>query len=522
MDKIIPLAILVVCVIVVIVCQVQIFVSTRANIREFASFFPDINFLDLKRATVTPYILNSKARLWEYVLRFMKDDPAVVSPDDADDSSDLENQTVSLIVSSDKGHIHFNKMIAKTNMYLCKNVGTNADYGLLQDICDRDINILDDQIHNSLNAPLYIGLAGTFVGIIIGLLGIDIDGFISGNSDSVQHLLWGIGIAMLASLNGLCLTVANSVYGYKNAAIINDEHKEQYFDFLRRELMPVLSHSMASSLSSLKSVLGHFVDRFGRNLDAYADSAQLLNDNLEKQHLVLTEINKLSLARTATKIAETFVGLKDAADELVVFRTYQENLNATIENVNRMLQEITGIIAKFDDFNTNLSVIVQNQATAVELQKEFKDAINEHFPTGAEGREMWRKEFDNLVADAQKVTKGLNDQLLASTQYIGNFVSQNQTFFTKLNSIDAMLDAVSENSKLQAEYYEGLRKETLDFKIKFIDLQKETMELNKSMREELSDLKNQLIKSETGRAERDEQMRELTSAIKNLNKNDNK
>ena len=371
MDKIIPLAILVVCVIVVIVCQVQIFVSTRANIREFASFFPDINFLDLKRATVTPYILNSKARLWEYVLRFMKDDPAVVSPDDADDSSDLENQTVSLIVSSDKGHIHFNKMIAKTNMYLCKNVGTNADYGLLQDICDRDINILDDQIHNSLNAPLYIGLAGTFVGIIIGLLGIDIDGFISGNSDSVQHLLWGIGIAMLASLNGLCLTVANSVYGYKNAAIINDEHKEQYFDFLRRELMPVLSHSMASSLSSLKSVLGHFVDRFGRNLDAYADSAQLLNDNLEKQHLVLTEINKLSLARTATKIAETFVGLKDAADELVVFRTYQENLNATIENVNRMLQEITGIIAKFDDFNTNLSVIVQNQATAVELQKEL-------------------------------------------------------------------------------------------------------------------------------------------------------
>ena len=85
-----------------------------------------------------------------------------------------------------------------------------------------------------------------------------------------------------------------------------------------------------------------------------------------------------------------------------------------------------------------------------------------------------------------------------------------------------MLDAVSENSKLQAEYYDDLRKETLDFKVEFINLQKETMELNKSMREELTDLKNQLIKSETERAERDEQMRELTSAIKNLNKNDNK
>ena len=57
--------------------------------------------------------------------------------------------------------------------------------------------------------------------------------------------------------------------------------------------MPTLSNSMASSLNSLKGVLGEFIGKFGHNLDAYANSAELLNDNIEKQHLLLVEINNM-------------------------------------------------------------------------------------------------------------------------------------------------------------------------------------------------------------------------------------
>ena len=139
-------------------------------------------------------------------------------------------------------------------------------------------------IYNSLNVPLYLGLAGTFVGIITGLIGVDFNQIFgeTDNLSGLQHLLYGIIAAMCASLLGLGFTVYNSAISYKSAVAKSNEGKEEYMNFLRRELMPLLSNSMASSLNSLKGVLGHFVDKFGRNLDAYANSAELLNDNLEK------------------------------------------------------------------------------------------------------------------------------------------------------------------------------------------------------------------------------------------------
>ena len=286
-------------------------------------------------------------------------------------SDDDDVQLVSIISSSKNiENPEFADVIFKTNLYLCKNVGTSADYELLKNICEHDINILDDQIHNTLNAPLYLGLAGTFIGIIGGLFGVDINEVLTGDiaTSGFQTLLWGVAAAMVASLCGLGMTVYNTVYSYKESVKNNDLAKEKYFDFLRRELMPVLSYSMASSLSSLKSVLGHFVDRFGRNLDSYAESAKLLNDNLENQHKVLVEINKLSLTRTATKIAETFVNLKDAADKLEIFKQYQESLNTTMNQVEGAARHINEVVEKFDDFNENLKMITSNQVATLELQ----------------------------------------------------------------------------------------------------------------------------------------------------------
>ena len=324
-------------------------------------------------------------------------------------------------------------IIYRTNEYLCKNTGTSADLGILEDICDSQKGALEDEIHNSLNVPLYLGLAGTFVGIITGLIGVDFNQIFgeTDNLSGLQHLLYGIIAAMCASLLGLGFTVYNSAISYKSAVAKSNEGKEEYMNFLRRELMPLLSNSMASSLNSLKGVLGHFVDKFGRNLDAYANSAELLNDNLEKQHLVLAEINKLSLTQTANKIAATFMQLKDSADSLNVFKSYQEQLNSTIANVSGIVNQTQTIIDKFKDFSTGLSVVVSNQNKTTELQREFQEAITTHFPTGAEARDIWRKEFDLFISEGKQVSESLSTQLTASTEHIQNFVANNKEFLDR-------------------------------------------------------------------------------------------
>ena len=457
--------------------KIYSFLKTKKKISELEGLFEDVDNLSLKETSITSGILQNKSSLQ----KFLQNIPSRYS--DEDDSGD-EYTDLSLIVPQNKNiYGKLGLIIYRTNEYLCKNTGTSADLGILEDICDSQKGALEDEIHNSLNVPLYLGLAGTFVGIITGLIGVDFNQIFgeTDNLSGLQHLLYGIIAAMCASLLGLGFTVYNSAISYKSAVAKSNEGKEEYMNFLRRELMPLLSNSMASSLNSLKGVLGHFVDKFGRNLDAYANSAELLNDNLEKQHLVLAEINKLSLTQTANKIAATFMQLKDSADSLNVFKSYQEQLNSTIANVSGIVNQTQTIIDKFKDFSTGLSVVVSNQNKTTELQREFQEAITTHFPTGAEARDIWRKEFDLFISEGKQVSESLSTQLTASTEHIQNFVANNKEFFDTFDKLKEVLDTMVQYTQVQAECYKDMKGEILNLRTDYHNAQLDSIELNKSI-----------------------------------------
>lgn len=476
MQEYIGLIVAVAVVLVVIELQVFSFLKTKKNITELRDLFKEVDNLSLKETSVTSDVLRNKSSLQ----KFLENIPSRI-----EEGLDEDYINLSLIVSQKEGMPkgRLGKIIHRTNEYLCKNTGTSADLSVLRDISDNQKGALEDDIQNSLNVPLYLGLAGTFVGIIIGLIGVDFNQIFgtTSNLDGLQHLLYSVVAAMFTSLLGLGFTVYNSAISYKNAVSKSNEGTEEYINFLRRELMPLLSNSMASSLNSLKGVLGHFVDKFGRNLDAYADSTELLNDNLEKQHLVLSEINKLSLTQTANKIAETFIQLKESADSLNVFRTYQKQLNSTIANVSGMVNQIQTIIGNFNDFATGLSVVISNQNKTTELQREFQEAITIHFPTGGDARDVWRKEFDMLISEGKTVSENLSTQLTVSTEYIKNFIANNKDFFDTFDKFKEVLDTMVQYTQVQAECYKDLRREILNLRKDYKDAQMESIDLHKSM-----------------------------------------
>lgn len=495
----------------VVIIQLVYFIKTQKDIKHLSGMFPEIEkSLSIVDCSFVESIINSK------------DFSSQISslPEKSDslyDENGEEYFTVSLLKISDshrKNFSSFAEIVDKTNLYLCKNRGASADLDILKDICEQRIMVLESSIQNSLNVPLYCGLAGTFLGIIVGLNGVEIDSVFTASSNSVnldgiQDLLTGIVFAMIASLVGLILTVKNSsisflVPSYKDASRKTDQNKESYFDYLRRELMPVLAHSMASSLNSLRGVLGHFVDKFGHKLNDYADTAELLNDNLDKQQKMLDAINKLNLVKTSSKIAEAFLVLKDSSDSLNVFHDYQEHLNNTIlsvssivSKINSATQDIDKILKKFDTFSMGLNTVVEGQYNAAELQRQFKESIETHFPIGSEGRDVWRKEYDMLVTDAQNVTKELSCQLAISTQYIQNFVSNNKDFFETFHHMREVVNVLVQYADAQSQCYNDLKSEIIglrsDFKgskVETIELHKSTLEAVKTMNSLLLALKN--------------------------------
>lgn len=468
-------------VVVVVVVQVISFCRTRRRIAELRSLFDGVEGLSLKETSVTPDVLRSRRSLREFLAHIPSRHVRQRGEDDATANSYTDISLLAL-ASGKRISNSFRDIVTKTNEYLCKNTGTSADLGILEDIADAQKSALEDEIHNSLNVPLYCGLAGTFVGIITGVGGIDFQEMFGagGELTGLQHLLHGVAIAMGASLLGLVLTVFNSALSYKGAVSACNNGKGEYMDFLRRELMPLLSSSMASALNSLRGVLGHFVDKFGRNLSAYADAAGLLNDNLESQYMVLEELNKLNITKVASKLAQTFVQLNDASEAFSVFQAYQQQLNSTIANASGMVDKVQALLGKFDEFSTGLAVVVANQNKTNELQREFQEAITTHFPTGSEARDVWRKEFDLFMSEGKEVSNSLSKQLTASTEHIRNFVAGNDKFFGTVGEMRKVLATMVRYTQVQAECYKDLKGEILNLRKDYKEARLESIELHKA------------------------------------------
>lgn len=478
----------------IIILQLYFFFSARFRLKELRNFFPsDFNAVEIANFNIPKRILKDNQEFLSFIRNINK------KRDDTIWKNELTEKVEVLALDEDtmKKHSQFSEVVQSTNAYLCKNKGASADFNILQDICERYIQRLDSSIGNLINVPLYIGLAGTFIGIIAGLWGIDFtDAAGSINSQSIDELLKGVIAAMSASLIGLILTVINTAHTYKSSIYKNDTDKNQYYDFIQRELLPVLNIGMAGSLSSFRGVLSNFISKFGENIGEYHDTAELLNDNLSKQQLVLEEINKLSLTRTATTIAETFADLKNSSEELKMFLKYQEGLNQNIVEAQKVVTGLNTTMDKYQNFNTNLEAISQNINSAIELQKQFKDSLEIHFPTINDHREVWRSQVDEINSDIKSVYKELTEYFKSSTQNIQDYIGKNEDFFTNQVDTQNAIRLIVETAKIQNEQSKMLNNQMLEMRNDLRESQKASLNLNKDLVETIKGLTLKLSKIE--------------------------
>lgn len=477
-------------IVALVVLQVLVFFNVFYKIKKYQRFFPSsFDKIQIGQFPISKYILSEPAAFDKYL------DSISIDGQIIQQSGNTEEVDLIIIPNSIKGkHAEFAELIKSTNAYLCKNQGASADFSILKDTCERRLEKVDNEIGNLINVPLYIGLAGTFVGIIIGLWGIDFtttnEGTITTiSSNSIAQLLSGVIAAMFASLIGLTFTVINTALVYKPAAYKNETGKNYYYDFLQRELLPFLNISVSKSLGGLKDVLNHFIVKFGENMDDYKDSGQLLNDNLQKQQTVLEEINKLSLTRTTTKIAQVFADLKESSEHLEKFQAYQKGLNNYVDKTEKVADEMNTIIGQFKDFNANLLVISNQTVETLELQKQFKNSLEKHFPVIQDHRKVWREQVDELNQDIKGVYKELNNYFKTSTEQIQSFIGNNNNFFTGINEIQNAVKIFVENSAIQKDGFGILKNQFVDLRNDFKNAQKQSIDTNMALIDAIIELK---------------------------------
>jgi len=297
--------------------------------------------------------------------------------------SDSDHVNIDYISVEKNESKEFKKTVESTNSYLENNKGSAADFNIIKDITERHVDTIINSINSTVSAPLFLGLAGTFFGIIYGLSFIEFTGIQNGISvittESIDSLISGVVTAMIASALGLLLTLINSAWFYKEALFKNESEKNNYYDFIQSKLLPKLSKDVSDSLGTLKSNLDHFNNEFGENLIHYKESFGLLNQNLVSQKEFLEAVQEVGLIKLSGRIIKTFESINEASNQFDDFKGYQTSLNKTVSASIGVLKEYNSVSERFSNFNKNLDVVSDHIVESSDFYHQFKTFLENHF-----------------------------------------------------------------------------------------------------------------------------------------------
>lgn len=322
------------------------------------------------------------------------------------------------IVNQDKiavGGEIFQLIIANLNNYLRKNINSVADYHLMKDIIDRNCEVKEEEISTQLPFPLYAGLVGTMLGIIVGVITLAFGLGENLDVQSITPLLTCVGLAMIASAVGIIITTQCS-NKYKDAQKQLAKDKDEFLSWIQAELLPNVGTDFPSAISKMAGNLSEFNNTFSTNVRELRSTLKTVNDSYAAQAEVLERIKGWKIDRIATANAEIYDKLKNSTEEIGSLVNHLQSLsshfNQQNENSQRMAAllsswetevesrkaNISKVVAKVDDYlKENLCALKESSdAIVADMNKSFTkqvDALNSQVET----MPKLVKELDNLT-----------------------------------------------------------------------------------------------------------------------------
>ncbi|MCX2739806.1 hypothetical protein [Pontibacter anaerobius] len=277
----------------------------------------------------------------------------------------------------------FSSIIRNTNEYLKRNKGAAADFEILKDVSERYSEALDGEVQSTIATPLYIGLLGTFSGVIIGLssliwsgygaeeAGAAADSFIT--DQNIPSFLFGVLIAMSGSFLGLLLTLLGN-NALKNARSLRDRNKNGYYTFLQTNLLPKLNSDMAASLGNLKSVLDSFNRDFLDKVLGFRPIVDSLSENISIQKDFIQKLDEIGFTQMANANLQVFDKLKESEQLFKNFLQYQVALNDSVQKGGELTHHIAQVLGRLTSLQEGFDKVpgyLQKHDESIQRQVNF-------------------------------------------------------------------------------------------------------------------------------------------------------
>ena len=393
---------------VIVIIQLRIWLRSRSLIREYIHIFKNVSF-----KTAKAYIPLSKidaataSDLSKYYqsLEDVEEEVVEITYIKAYDNQGQDEVTEGILF----------QIVQAINSYLLKNKGATGDFLLVKDVVERYCDAKHNEIETQLPMPLYLGLMGTMLGIIIGIghiaMNVGFDKFIEAPQDSIGVLMGGVALAMIASLVGIILTTYGS-WKTKGAASVVEDGKNQFYTWVQTELLPVLGGT-ENSLMMLQKNLLKFNRSFSANTAKLDRALQQVGTSYQDQMGLIQSIQQLNIEKIATANVSVLRELQACTPLLEQFGRYIHLMNEFISQVNAL--------------NNNMAL--QNSRTQLieEMGTFFKEEVKE-----IEQRKVAINQAVGMVDDnLQKLLYSLQENGEKNMQAMNEALVKKQDVFNK-------------------------------------------------------------------------------------------
>ena len=310
-------------IVVIIILQIRSYQNTRNKINSYNEIFPSYD---------------SDYRIKNVLVEAT--DESDCEPEEDYESLDVRGIEVSQLVVESTSPV-MERIVTALNNYLAKNKGAASDFHLMKDVVERYCDAEEEEITTQQPIPLYLGLMGTMVGIIVGIGAIAISGGLAGGSlmNHISELMTCVAIAMAASFTGvLCTTLI--AWRSKDAVSKVQADKNRFYSWVQTELLPVLSGDAVNAIFLLQQNLMSFNQTFKTNVAGLDTALSRISDASKEQTELIKLIRDIDIRQVAQANIKVLKELKDCTSEMTVFNQYLHNVSGYLAAVNALNNNI--------------------------------------------------------------------------------------------------------------------------------------------------------------------------------------
>ena len=425
------------CVIIILICfQVFLFVKNNTRMRQFGSIFKYFDSWELRRNKETGFVDGIFG----------------------------------------KGNRIFVSIGESINKYLENAAGSVVDYDILKDAVDRHCDTVEEDIAAQTPLPLYVGLAGTMLCIIGGLLDLHKSGaimalltnatdtgMIESAADGIDDLLKGVAWAMGASICGIALATVSS-QRFKHFKLKEDRGKNTFLAWLQSELLPALPSDTAQAFNQMVVNLNRFNDTFAQNTVNLGVALREVNESYAIQGEIIKAIHDMDVMKMAKANAKVLQELQECTDKLALFNKYLDSIKGYTDAIHRFEEQFqteadrVRILEEIKDFFKNYKGSVEK--TVADADAALADALAQVKKSAASGTdelhaifvkqsEDFKKIMDEEKKEFERIASEIKISFETQMEQMPQVAKQLEAVTSVPASIDKLIDRIeSSNSRL--------------------------------------------------------------------------